>query len=75
VSVDACIPCCSSQVFAISVGDVYLVRAFVALSQAKINDVDAVFSCFIPAYQEVVWLDVSVDNAFIVDFLYALQLQ
>lgn len=70
--VDGRITCCPCQVFAFSEWDVLPIRVFVTLCKTKVNDIDYVLGRFVIANEEVVWLDVSVNNSLIVDFLYAL---
>jgi len=59
----------TGQVLAVAEGDVFAVRALVAFSESKINDVDGVLGLVGPANQEVVRLDISVNNALFVDDL------
>ena len=63
MSVDTGIASCSSQVLALSEGDVLSVRGAVALGQTKVDDVDIVLCSIVAANEEVVWLYVSVNNA------------
>lgn len=52
-----------------------VIRVFVALCQPKIDDVNVVLSALSSTYQEIVGFDVAVDNAFLMDFLDALDLK
>ena len=63
------VPGSASQIFAVFVGNVDTLDVFVALGQAKVNDVDAVASRVCPANQKVVWLDVAMDDSLLVDLL------
>lgn len=63
------IPCSSCQVLSIFVWDVHAFRVLVALGQSKIDNVDVIARCIRPANQEVVWLDVTMNEAFFVDLL------
>jgi hypothetical protein len=64
----------SSKVFALSKGYMFSIRVLVALSQSEIDDVDLILSLVSASNQEVIRLNVSVDDAFFVDFLNALNL-
>ena len=52
-----------------------VIRVFVALCQPEIDDVNVVLSALSSTYQEIVGFDVAVDNAFLMDFLDALDLK
>ena len=74
VRVDARIPRSTRQVLPLSERNVLPVRVLVALGETEINDVDIVLAVVITSNQEVIRLDVSVDDAFLVDLLDALNL-
>jgi len=63
------ISCRTCQVLPILVRDVHTFRVLVALGQSKIDDVDVIARRIRPANQEVVWLDVTMNEAFFVDLL------
>ena len=63
VSVDTGIASCSSQVLALSEGDVLSVGGAVALGQTKVDDVDIILCGIVAANEEVVRFYVSVNNA------------
>ena len=71
VSGDGCISGCPCKVLAIFVGNVLALAVFVAFGQAEVNDVDVVAGAFCASNEEVVGLDVSVDDSFLVHFLNA----
>ena len=66
VSVDGCVPGGSCQVLAILEWNVQSFTVHVALGQTEVNDVDIVAGGVISTDEEVVWLDVSVDDALLV---------
>lgn len=72
VGVDAHVACCPRQALVLSVGDVFFgLGVYILFGQAKIDDVDGVLPLAArPPHQEVLWLDVSVDQAFGVDVLH-----
>ena len=59
----------SSEVLSILIGDVFTCTVLVALGETEINNIDVISSCFGSTNQEVVWLDISMDNAFLVNLL------
>ena len=59
----------SCQVFALAVRDVLTIRVLVAFRETEIDHEYTVFGRVTPANQEVVWLDISMDDPFFVDFL------
>ena len=61
MGVDGGIPSSSSQIFALSVGNVFSVSLDVPLGQAEIEEEDFV-SGFIEANTEVIWLNISMDE-------------
>ena len=63
---DRSVSCCTSQVLSILVGDVLTCTVLVAFGETEINDIDVISSCFSSTNQEVVWLDIPVDDAFLV---------
>ena len=74
VRADRGVPGGSCQVLALTEGNMLSLRILVALGQAEVNDVDVIFGALVAANQEVVWLDVSVDNALLVHFLNSVDL-
>lgn len=64
----------AGQVFALTEGNVLVFGVFVALGETEVDDVDVVLGGFGRTDQEVVRLDISVDNAFLMDFLNSLDL-
>ena len=61
----------ASQILALTEGDVLALGVFELLSQAKIDDVNVIFSSFAPANQEVVRLDITMDYPLLVHLLNA----
>ena len=59
----------SCQILAVLVRDVLALRVLEALSQSKIDDKYLVFGAFSAADQKVVWLDVAMYDAFLMDLL------
>jgi hypothetical protein len=53
---------------------VLVVRVLVAFGKPEVDDVDVVLRALCPANQEIVRFDISVDNAFLVNFLDSLDL-
>lgn len=74
VSVDTRVPSSPCQVLTFSEGDVLAVRVLVALGETEVDDIDVVLICVVAAYEEIVRLDVSVDNALLVHLLNSLNL-
>lgn len=74
VSVDTGVAGGACEVLALPERNVLAVGVLVTLGKTEINDVDVVLVGVIAADQEVVWLDVSVDDALFVDFLNSLDL-
>lgn len=74
VGVQRGVPGCACEVLALSEGNVLAIRVLVALSEPKIDDVDIVFSTFSASDQKVVRFNVTVDDAFLVNLLNALDL-
>jgi len=69
VGVDAGITSCSCKVLSLSKGNMLSIRIFVAFGQTKVNNVDVIFSGFSTTNQEVIWLNISVNNSFLMDLL------
>ena len=63
----------TSQVLAVSEGDVLTIGALVALRQPKINDIDGVFGLIRVTYEKVIRLYISVDYTLLVHSLNSLQ--
>jgi hypothetical protein len=74
MSVNRSVTSCSGEILAFSEWDMLTVGVLIALSQTEIDDEDVVLVGFIASYQEVVWLDVSMDNPFFVHLLDSLYL-
>ena len=72
VSVDGGVSSGTSQVLAVSEGDVLTIGALVALSQSKINDVDSVFGLLSASNQKVVGFDISMNDSLFVHDLNSL---
>lgn len=69
MGVDRGVPGSSSEVLAVSEWDVLAVGRLVALSETEIDDVDGVLGLVVASHQEVVRLDVSMDDTFLVNDL------
>jgi hypothetical protein len=74
MSVDACISSSTSQVLSFSKWNVLSFRVFVTLCKTKVNDVYTVFVVLLTPNEEIVRLYVSVNDPFLVNFLYPLNL-
>src|ERR1700744_6623641 len=72
MSVYARISRCSSQIFALSERDVISLTISVAFGKTKVNDENAILIVLLPTYQEVIRLNVSVDDPFLMHLLYSL---
>jgi hypothetical protein len=75
VSVNASIASGTGQVLAFTEWNVLAVGVLVALSEAEINDENAIFVGIVTAYQEVVRLNVSMDDALLMYLLNTLNLE
>ena len=75
MSVNAGITRSAREVLTLAEGYVLVIGILVALRQPEIDDVNVVLSAFSSTYQEIVGFDVAVDNAFLMDFLDALDLK
>lgn len=69
VSVERRVSSSACQIFAFFEWNVFTFRIFEAFGESEVDNVDVILGCFCGANQEVVWLDVSVNNAFLVHFL------
>lgn len=69
VGIERCIPCRTCKVFAIFERDVLTISRFETFGQTEINYINCIFGLVIAADQKVVWLDVSMDDSFIVNGL------
>lgn len=74
VSVDTSVSGSSGEVLALAERNVLAVGVLVALGETEIDNVDVIFIGVVASNQEIVRLDVSVNNALLVDFLNALNL-
>jgi hypothetical protein len=72
VGVDTGVSSSSSQILSFSERDMLTLRVFVALGKSKINNVDIIFSSVSVSNQEVVRLNISMDDALFMYFLYSL---
>lgn len=72
VSVDRSVTRGSGQVLSFSEGNVLSLGVLVALGETEINDVDVVLSALAAADKEVIRLDISVNDSFLVNLLNAL---
>jgi hypothetical protein len=72
--IDTSISGSSGEVLSITIGDVLSVRVAVAFSQTEVNDEHTVFGLVVPANQEVVRFDISVDHPLFMHLLYSLDL-
>ena len=75
MSVNASIASGTGQVLAFTEWNVLAVGVLVALSEAEINDENAIFVGIVAAYQEVVRLNVSMDDALFMYLLNTLNLE
>ena len=75
MSVNASIASGTGQVLAFTEKNVLAVGVLVALSEAEINDENAIFVGIVAAYQEVVRLNVSMDDALLMYLLNTLNLE
>lgn len=66
---NGCIPCGTSQVLTVFIGDVLTSAVLVALGKTEIDDVDLVTGGLGGSDQEVVWLDIAMDNSLSMNFL------
>lgn len=64
--VDGCIASSACQVLTVSEGDVLTIGGLEALGEAEVDNVYRVLSLIVATHQEVVWLDITVDNTFLV---------
>ena len=69
VSVDASVSCCSSEVLALSEGDVLAIRILEALGKPEIDNEDVILVVLRASHEEVIRLDVSVDDSLFMHFL------
>ena len=72
MGVDGGISSSSSQVLAISEGNVFSVAALVTFSKPEVNNVNRIFCVFSSANQKVIRFDISVNNSFLVNNFYSL---
>lgn len=63
------IPGSAGEIFALDEWNVLALRVLITLGETKINDVNIIFCNLCAADEEVVRLDVSMDNSFVVDLL------
>jgi len=75
VSVNASIASGTGQVLAFTEWNVLAVGVLVALGETEINDENAIFVGIVAAYQEVVRLNVSMDDALFMYLLNTLNLK
>ena len=75
MSVNTRIACSTCEVLTLTEWNVLVIGVLVALCQPEIDDVNVVLSALSSTYQEIVGFDIAVDNAFLMDFLDALDLK
>lgn len=75
MGVDGSVPCSTCQIFAITEWNVLAFGVLVALCETEIDDVHSVLLLVFGTDHEVVRLDISVDNALIVDSFDQVNLQ
>ena len=66
---DGSVSCRTSQVLSILVGNVLSLTVLVALRETKINNIDIIPRVLGCTNQEVIWLDIPMDDAFLMNFL------
>ena len=71
---DGGIPGSACKILALAEGDMLALRVLIALSQAKIDDVDVVLGSLIATDQKVVRLDITMDDPLFVHLLNAVNL-
>ena len=69
MSVDGAVASSTSQVLALTEGNMFAFGVLEALRKAKIDDIHVVLGGFSATHEEVVRLDIAMDNAFLVDLL------
>lgn len=74
VSIDTSVSGSSSQIFSLSKWNMLTFRVLIALSKPKIYDVNIVLAMFLATYEKVVWLNISVNDSFLMHLLYSLYL-
>jgi hypothetical protein len=75
VSVNAGITRSAREVLTLAEGYVLVIGILVALRQPEIDDVNVVLSALSAANQEIIWLDISMNDAFLMDLLDTLNLK
>lgn len=66
MGVDGSVSGGTSEVLAISEGDVLTIRGLVTLGETEVNDVDGVLCLIVTTYEEVVGFDVTMNDALFV---------
>lgn len=74
VSVEGGVSSSACQILALSKGDVLAFGVLETLGETEVNNVDVILRLLCGADQEVVWLDVTVNDAFFMNFLNSLDL-
>jgi hypothetical protein len=74
MSVNTGISSSTSEILALSEGNMFTIGVLVALSKTEINNVDVVLVVFLATNEEVVWLNISMNNTFFMYFLNSLNL-
>lgn len=64
---DRSVPCCTRKILSILVRDMFALAILVALGKTEINDVHGITSMFSGTDKEVIWLDVTMNDSFVVD--------
>lgn len=69
VRIQGCVASRASQILAITIWNMLAVRGLVVLGEPEVDNVERVLRMLLRTDQEVVWLDVSVDDALLVALL------
>lgn len=75
VRVDTGITSRSSEILALSEGDMLSVGVLIALGETEIDNEDIIFVVLVSSDQEVVWFDISVNYSLFMNFLNTLNLK
>ena len=74
MSVERGITSSASQVLSLSEGNMLVLGILIAFGQTEVDNINVVLGGFCGSNQEIVWLDVTVDDALLVDLLNSLNL-
>ena len=72
VRIDACIPRCTRQIFAIPEWNVLAVRTLVALGKTEIDNIYCVFRLVCSSHQEVIRFNITMNDPFLMNNLNSL---